>query len=336
MPDASCKRLAYIAGVQYRSAPRSRTAARAYSRSVKYKDYYATLEVPRDADADTIRKAYRRLARKYHPDVSKEPEAEARFKEVGEAYETLKDPEKRAAYDELGQRRPGEEFTAPRDWRDQFDAQDFGAFDEADLADLLDALARGRHGGARQAVPRRGQDYDVTAAIGLRDAHRGTTMHMSLQRPEGPQTLEVTVPAGVTQGQKLRLRGQGGKGRNGGPDGDIYVHIELQPDPDFRVSGRDLYFDLALSPWEAALGAEVPVPTLDGDVVLKVPAGTRSAQKLRLRGRGLGREGARGDLYAVVHIDVPATLSARERELFEALARESRFDARNPKKEAQP
>jgi curved DNA-binding protein len=303
---------------------------------VKYKDYYATLEVPRDADADTIKKSYRRLARKYHPDVSKEPEAESRFKEIGEAYETLKDPEKRAAYDELGQRRPGEEFTAPRDWREQFGAQDFGAFDEADLADLLDALARGRHGGARQAVPRRGQDYDVTAAIDLRDAHRGTTMQMSLQRPEGPQTLEVTVPAGVTQGQKLRLRGQGGKGRNGGPDGDIYVHIELQPDPKFRVTGRDVYLDLALSPWEAALGAEVPVPTLDGDVVMKVPAGTRSAQKLRLRGRGLGREGARGDLYAVVHIDVPATLSRRERELFEALARDSRFDPRTPTKEAQP
>lgn len=305
---------------------------------MKFKDYYATLELPRDADADAIKKAYRRLARKYHPDVSKEAGAEARFKEIGEAYETLKDPEKRAAYDELGQRRPGEDFTAPRDWRDQFTAGGFGgaeAFGEGDLADLLDAFVRGRHGGARAAGPRRGQDYDLAAAISLRDAHAGTTMEMSLQRPDGPQTLQVTVPAGVTDGQKLRLRGQGGKGRNGGPDGDIYVHLQLQPDPRYRVAGKDLYFDLALAPWEAALGAEVPVPTLDGDVLLKVPAGTHSAQKLRLRGRGLGPAGARGDLYALVHIDVPRTLSARERELFEALAKDSRFDARTAKQGAQ-
>lgn len=336
MPDASCKRLTRLTFARCRSFPCLR-APRGPLKSivVKYKDYYATLEVPRDADAEAIKKAYRRLARKYHPDVSKEPQAEARFKEIGEAYETLKDPEKRAAYDELGQRRPGEEFTAPGDWRDQFTAGGFGDFDEADLADLLDALARGRHGGARHAVPRRGQDFDVTAAIGLREAHRGTTLKMTLQRPEGPQTLEVTVPAGVVSGQKLRLRGQGGKGRNGGPDGDIYVHVELLPDPDFRVAGKDLYFDLALSPWEAALGAEVPVKTLDGDVVLKVPPGTHSSQKLRLRGRGLGREASRGDLYAVVHIDVPRQLSARERELFEALARESRFDPRTQPQEAQ-
>ena len=184
-------------------------------------------------------------------------------------------------------------------------------------------------------MPRRGQDYDIAADLPLRDAHRGTTLHLALQRPEGPQTLEVTVPPGVTDGQKLRLRGQGGKGRNGGEAGDIYVHLRLQPDPHYRATGKDLYFDLALSPWEAALGAEVHVPTLDGDVVLKVPAGAHSAQKLRLRGRGLGAATARGDLYAVVHIDVPRTLTARERELFEALAKESRFHPRSSK-EARP
>jgi curved DNA-binding protein len=180
-------------------------------------------------------------------------------------------------------------------------------------------------------VPRRGQDFDVTAELDLRDAWRGTTMEMTLQRPEGPQTLHVTVPPGVTEGQKLRLRGQGGKGRNGGPDGDIYVHLQLRPDPRYRIAGRDLYFDLVLAPWEAALGAEVTVPTLDGDVVLTVPPGAHSAQKLRLRGRGLGPQNARGDLYAVAHIDVPRTLTARERELFEALAKESRFEPRNRK-----
>lgn len=302
---------------------------------MKFKDYYAVLEVPRDADADTIKKAYRRLARKYHPDVSKEADAEARFKDVSEAYDTLKDAEKKAAYDALGQRRPGEEFTAPPDWRDQFDP---GAFSEdVDLADLLDAL-RGhqRHGGAGRQRPRPGQDYDVEATLSLEDAHRGTTLHFDLQRPEGTRTLAVTVPAGVTEGQKLRLRGKGGPGRNGGADGDIYVHLRLQPHPRYRVEGRNLYFDLALAPWEAALGGPVQVPTLDGDVMLTVPAGTHSAQKLRLRGRGLGSGQAAGDLYAVVHIDVPSTLTPRERELFEALAKESRFRARQDAQEVQP
>ena len=158
---------------------------------------------------------------------------------------------------------------------------------------------------------------------------RGTQMELHLERPEGPQTLQVTVPAGVTQGQKLRLRGQGGKGARGGPDGDIYVHLELLPHPRYRVGGKDLYFDLPLAPWEATLGAEVRVPTLDGDVVLTVPAGSHSGRKLRLRGRGLGAGSGRGDLYAVVRIDVPGTLTPRERELFQALAQESRFDPRS-------
>jgi curved DNA-binding protein len=302
---------------------------------VKYKDYYSILEVPRDADAEAIKKAYRRLARKYHPDVSKEPEAEARFKELGEAYETLKDEEKRAAYDALGQRRPGEEFSAPHDWREHFHAGAETAFDDIDLADLLDALGRRRHGGQREHRPRAGRDFDVTAAISLRDAYRGTTFEMTVQRPEGPQTLQVTVPPGVTDGQKLRLRGRGGKGRDGGPDGDIYVHLQLLPDTHYRVAGRDVFFDLTLAPWEAALGAEVRVPTLDGEVMLQVPEGTRSGQKLRLRGRGLGPPSSRGDLYAIAHIDVPRELSARERELFEALAKESRFDPRKAK-EGQP
>jgi curved DNA-binding protein len=298
---------------------------------VKFKDYYAALEVPRDADADAIKKAYRRLARKYHPDVSKEHEAEARFKEVNEAYDTLKDPEKRAAYDALGQRRPGEEFEAPQDWREHFDAGAFAGMEDVDLADLLDALARrhGAHAHAHAARPRPGRDYDVAAGISLEDAHRGTTLELQLQRPEGAQTLQVRVPAGVTEGQKLRLRGKGAKGRAGGPDGDIYVHLQLLPHPRYRVDGKDLYFDLVLAPWEAVLGAQVHVPTLDGDVVLTVPQGTHSAQKLRLRGRGLGSGKERGDMYAVVHIQVPTTLTPRERELFEALASESRFDPRS-------
>ena len=294
---------------------------------MKFKDYYAALEVPRDADAETIKKSYRRLARKYHPDVSSEEGAENRFKEISEAYDTLRDPEKRAAYDALGQRRPGEDMQPPPDWREQFGAGGFEGFEDTDLADLLAALAA-RHG-AQAARPRAGRDYDISAAISLEDAHRGTRMELQLQRPEGPQTLEVTVPPGVAAGQKLRLRGQGGKGVHGGPDGDIYVHLELLPHPRYRVQGKDLVFDLALAPWEAALGAHVRVPTLDGDVVVTVPPGTHSGRKLRLRGRGLGTGSARGDLYALVAIDVPGKLSPREKELFEALARESRFDPRS-------
>jgi curved DNA-binding protein len=294
---------------------------------VKFKDYYAALEVPRDADAESIKKAYRRLARKYHPDVSSESGAENRFKEIAEAYETLRDPEKRAAYDALGQRRPGEDMQPPPDWREHFGGGDFTGFEDSDLADLLAALAA-RHGG-QAAGPRAGRDYDVRAALSLEDAHRGTQMELHLDRPEGPQTLQITVPAGVTNGQKLRLRGKGGKGVRGGPDGDIYVHLELLPHPVYRLDGKDLYFDLPLAPWEAALGAEVRVPTLDGEVMLTVPSASHSGRKLRLRGRGLGTGSARGDLYAVVHIEVPGNLTPREKELFEMLASESRFDARS-------
>jgi curved DNA-binding protein len=300
---------------------------------VKYKDYYAALGVPRDANEDAIKKAYRKLARQFHPDVSKSADAEARFKEIGEAYATLKDPEKRAAYDELGQRGAGEEFAPPPRWRQEF-AQDAHAFDDIDLSDLLDALARGHHRGPRGPVPMSGQDYEATARISLEDAHRGTSLQLNIQQEDGPHTLEVTIPAGVREGQKLRLRGKGGKGRNGGPDGDIYLNIAIAPHPVFRADGHDLYFDLALAPWEAALGAEVQVPTLDAPVLLTVPSGTQAGRRLRLRGRGLANgRGGRGDLYALVRIDVPATLTARERELFEQLAQASAFNPRAVPKE---
>jgi curved DNA-binding protein len=296
---------------------------------MKYKDYYAALGIARDADADQIKKAYRKLARAHHPDMSKAPEAEARFKEVAEAYQTLKDPEKRAAYDELGRRPAGEEFAPPPQW-----TRDFGggaqSFEDIDLADLLGALGRGHRGGARRGpVPMHGRDFETTVRISLEDAHRGARLNLDLSDEGGARTLEVTIPPGVSEGQKLRLRGKGGKGRNGGPDGDIYLHITLVPHPVFRPDQHDLHFDLALAPWEAALGAEVEVPTLDGPVLLTVPPGTRSGRKLRLRGRGLANgRGGHGDLYANVRIDVPTTLSDRERELFNQLADASRFDPR--------
>jgi curved DNA-binding protein len=307
---------------------------------VKYKDYYEILGIPRDADEEQIKKAYRKLARQHHPDVNKDSGAEARFKEVGEAYATLKDPEKRAAYDQLGRPRAGEEFQPPPDWQHRY-ARGFGeteglhGFEDIDLSDLLDALGRGGMHRARRAnMPMHGEDYETSARISLEDAHRGATLHLSLGEPGAQRTLEVKIPPGVRDGQRLRLRGQGGKGANGGADGDIYLHIAIAPHPLFRVDGHDLYFDLALAPWEAVLGAEVEVPTIEDRVVLTVPAGTQAGRKLRLRGRGLANgHGGRGDLYAAVRIDVPASPTPRERELFEQLAQVSKFDPRAIAKE---
>ncbi|MDB5943064.1 MAG: chaperone DnaJ-like protein [Ramlibacter sp.] len=295
---------------------------------MKFKDYYEVLGVPRDADTDQIKKAYRKLARANHPDVSKAKGGEARFKEVAEAYATLKDPEKRKAYDELGRRPAGEEFAPPPQWEQHFGSRD-GGFGDIDLEELLASMGRGRGASHRAPRPAPGRDYETTVSLSLEDAHRGTTVNLEVGNGEGGRTLEITIPPGVSDGQKLRLKGKGGKGRNGGEDGDIYLHLTLAPHPVFRADRHDLYFDLALAPWEAALGAEVEVPTLDGPVVLTVPAGTRAGRKLRLRGRGLAAgRGGRGDLYAVAAIDVPGSLTDKERELFEQLAAVSNFNPR--------
>lgn len=293
---------------------------------MKYKDYYAVLGVACDADADAIRKAYRKLARRHHPDVAAEAGAEARFKDVAEAYATLKDPERRVAYDQLGRHASGEEFRPSPRWQADFGADAAG---DLELGDLLATVAHAQRGGRGDAVPLRGRDYETSVRLSLEDAHRGATISLDVEHEDGTHTLAVTVPAGVTDGQQLRLRGKGAPGPNGGTAGDIYLHIALAPHPTFRVDGHDLYVDLALAPWEAVLGAEVQVPTLDGPVLLAVPHGTPSGRKLRLRGRGLATgHGARGDLYAIARIAVPASLTPRERELFEELARTSSFDPR--------
>jgi curved DNA-binding protein len=295
---------------------------------MKYRDYYATLGVPRDADIEQIKKAYRKLARQHHPDMSKAPEAEAQFKEAAEAYATLKDPEKRAIYDEMGRHPAGEEFAPPPKWQYESANQGGGA-EDLDLADFLAALGRGQSRSSRSWAKMPGRDFETSARISLEDAHRGTALNLELKDGDGERTLKVTIPAGVADGQKLRLRGKGGKGLGGGADGDIYLHIALAAHPVFRADRHDLYFDLALTPWEAALGAEIQVATLDEPVLLTVPQLTRSGRKLRLRGRGLnnGKDG-RGDLYAIVHIDMPTTLSARERELYQELGRASHFSPR--------
>jgi curved DNA-binding protein len=296
---------------------------------MKYSDYYAALGVERGATADEIRKAYRRLAQKHHPDVSKEPDAEARFKEIAEAYQTLKDPEKRAAYDALGRRPEGEEFRPPPDWARQHAGGEGFKYDDLDFGDLFSRFGgAGARGGRRTGVP--GQDFEIPAAISIEDAFRGTTLELNLsvteQGADGvmrrvPHIVKTRIAPGAVDGQRLRLPGKGGKGFNGGKDGDLYLDISLKPHPIYRPDGHDLYLDLALTPPEAALGATVEVPTLAGAVNLKVPGGTSSGQKLRLGGRGLPRPGGgAGDLFAVAQIVVPATLSERERELYAELA----------------
>jgi curved DNA-binding protein len=292
---------------------------------VKYKDYYAALGVPRTADLDDIKKAYRKLARANHPDLSKAPEAEARFKEVAEAYATLKDATKRAAYDELGHPKPGAEFQPPPQWQQDF-APGGSSFEDIDLADLLAAMGRGQRGASAGPMPIKGRDYESTVTITLAQARHGTTTHLTLADAQGERTLEVTIAPGASQSQKLRLRGKGGQGHDGGPDGDIYLHIQLAPHEVFRPDHHDVYFDLVLTPWEAALGAAIEVPTLDSPVILTVPPGTRSGRKLRLRGRGLAP--GHSDLYAIVQIDVPAQSTERELGLYRELAKASTFQPR--------
>ena len=304
---------------------------------MKYKDYYAVLGVPRDANDDDIKKAYRKLARKYHPDVSKETDAEEKFKEVGEAYETLKDPEKRAAYDQLGRHSAGEEFRPPPDWQQSFGGAQF-SFDDADLADLFAGLA-GRQGARGRAGPIPGADYEAGVRLTFEQAYAGTEIELDLMAVEYdeqgmarriPHRMKVRIPSGVTDGQKLRVPGKGGKGLRGGRDGDLYLDIEVESHPLYRADGLDLHMDLPLAPWEAVLGTQVSVPTLGGRVNIKIPAGAQNGQKLRVRSQGLPQgAGGRGDLYVVLRVQVPERVSESERTLWERLARESRFNPRD-------
>lgn len=278
-------------------------------------DHYTTLGVPRNADTATITKAFRKLARKSHPDLNKDTHADARFKAVAEAYAVLKNPDKRAAYDH-----PAPPPEPPRAHPRQ---QPPPASDDP-LADLLAAFTRSTRGAA-PATPETGRSHEHTVHLALRDAHRGTTLRVNVPGPPGHQdhrSLDVTIPPGTAHGQTLRLRGQGDPGRHGGPSGDIYLHIALKSDPVFSVHGHDLHMALTLWPWQAVLGADMEVPTLDGPVLLTVPAGTRAGRKLRLRGRGLahGPTGSRGDLYALARIDVPAHTSVQEQALYRSLA----------------
>jgi len=319
------------------------------------RDYYEALGVPRTADADELQEAYRRLARRYHPDVNKDPEAEERFKEVNEAYQVLSDPGTRARYDRFGPNfrqvpegaereaagagaggfGPGGSRSGGRRGRRVYtgeggeqifvdEGSGEGGFGGIDLDDLFGGLFGGRGG------PMAGADQEAELELTVEEAYRGGRRWVSLAGPDGRRSYEVTIPPGVIEGQRIRLAGQGGRGTGGAGPGDLYLIVRIAPHPRYRLDGRDLHVDLPVTPWEAALGATVPVDTPGGEVKVKVPAGSSSGRRLRLRGQGMPNpRGQPGDLYAEVRIMVPRRLSDRERELFEELAKVSDFDPRS-------
>jgi curved DNA-binding protein len=313
---------------------------------MQYKDYYKIMGVKKDATQDEIKRAYRKLARKYHPDVSKEPDAEKKFKEVGEAYEVLKDPEKRAAYDQLGSNwKAGEEFRPPPDWDAGFEFRGGGYTpgDASAFSDFFESLfGRGFGGGFTGArgtgaqFRAQGEDHHAKVLIDLEDAFHGATRTITLHAPEvdtqghvvtHERTLNVHIPKGVKPGQQIRLAGQGSPGFGGGGAGDLYLEVEFKPHPFYRVEGRDLYLDLPVAPWEAALGAQVKAPTPGGIIDLKIPPGSSSGRKLRLKGRGIpGR--SPGDLYAVLHIALPPGNSERAKDFYRRMAQEMAFNPR--------
>lgn len=317
---------------------------------MEYRDYYQILGVARTATADEIKKAYRRLARKFHPDVSKEVNAEQKFKEVQEAYEVLKDPEKRAAYDQLGSDwKSGQQFRPPPDWAQGFEFRNPGGGgfnrsfeDEQGFSDFFSSLFGGASpfggagAGTRSARSRAGRDHHARLDLDLEEAYSGGTRTLDLKRPElkpdgtlelRSHTVRVTIPAGVTNGQQIRLAGQGEASTSGGRAGDLYLEVHIRPHRLFQLDGRDVTLTLPVAPWEAALGASVTVPTLAGNVEMRIPSSAQSGQKLRLRGRGLPGSQP-GDEYVVLKIVVPPAQTPEARALYEEMQRVMPFDPR--------
>jgi curved DNA-binding protein len=316
---------------------------------VEYKDYYAILGVPKAASSDEIKHAYRRLARKYHPDVSKEKNAEEQFKNLQEAYEVLKDPKKREAYDQLGSNwQAGQEFRPPPGWqgRTQFytggDEQEFAEGEFGDFSDFFTNLFGGGGAGAfrgrrAHAFKQRGPDERAIIQITLSEAFHGTTKTFQLQResmsasgqPEiKTHTVKVTIPSGITQDQSLRLAQQGGSGLGGGPAGDLYLTVHIEPHPIFSLQGKDIYLTLPITPWESALGATIQVPTLDGKIALKLAKGAQGGQKLRLKGKGMPDRAHPGDQYVILQIQTPPAETETTKALYEKMAHEMKFNPR--------
>ncbi len=308
---------------------------------MEFKDYYTIMGVKRDATQDEIKRAYRKLARKYHPDVSKEPNAETRFKEIGEAYEVLKDPEKRTAYDQLGANwKAGQDFRPPPDWNQGFEFHG-GGFTNADasqFSDFFESLfGRGfARSGGRTRFDVRGEDTYAKVLIDLADAYHDATRILTLHHTEpGPdgrpqmkaRTLNVHIPKGVRQGQHIRLAGQGGAGIGKGDSGDLYLQVEFRPHPLYRVESRDVFLNLPVAPWEAALGAKVKIPTPTGIVDLKIPPGSSDGRKLRLKELGIPGKPP-GDLYAVIQIALPPANTEVAKAAYRDMAQALKFNPR--------
>jgi curved DNA-binding protein len=308
---------------------------------MEYKDYYKILGVERHASQDEIKRAYKKLARKYHPDVSKEKDAEAHFKEINEAYHVLRDKDKRKAYDQLGsQWKQGQEFHPPPGWETHFQQRGFSAEDLGGFSDFFAEIFGGRPGGGFHYETRnfrmRGQDLHATIEITLEEAYHGASRMLSLQAPDidekgqvlqRTRQLNVQIPKGVREGQHIRLAGQGGPGMGGGQAGDLFLQVVFTPHPLFHADGRDIFLELPITPWEAALGTHLKIPTLGGRVEMRIPAGSQSGRKLRLKGRGLPGNPA-GDQYIVLSIETPPADSAAVREIYERMAREIPFNPR--------
>jgi curved DNA-binding protein len=307
---------------------------------MEFKDYYKVMGVARDATEAQIKQAYRKLARKYHPDVSKEKDAEARFKEVGEAYEVLKSPEKRAAYDQLGKDyRPGQDFRPPPNWDSGFEFSGAGA-GNADYSDFFDSLfgaqARSGRGRGGNFHPERGEDHHAKVLLDLEAALNGGSRTFTLRVPEidengrlvsKERTLNVQVPKGILAGQQIRLAGQGARVQDTGTPGDLYIEVDFQPHALYRVDGRDLALDLPVAPWEAALGATVKTPTPTGMVDLKIPAASHAGSKLRLKGRGIPANPP-GDFYVILQIALPAANDDKAKAAYAAMAAALPFNPR--------
>ncbi|HEX5952545.1 MAG TPA: DnaJ C-terminal domain-containing protein [Rhodanobacteraceae bacterium] len=304
---------------------------------MEFQDYYQTLGVKQGAGDDEIKAAYRKLARKYHPDKNKEVGAEDKFKAISEAYEVLHDKQKRAAYDNLragGGYRAGDNFRPPPGWQQQapggFEFRDFGGGDAGGFSDFFESLFGGRGGPGQRAQrgPVRGNDVRAAVEIDLRTAYAGGKQRLGLRDASGERTLEVNIPAGILPGKVIRLGGQGEPGYSGAPPGDLLLEVQVRGDPQFRLHGRDIEVEVALSPWEAALGAKVPVPTLGGQVELKIPAGSRSGRKLRLKGRGMpGR--TPGDQIVSLAIQVPPADSDNAKAAYQAF--QAAFEGFDPR-----
>jgi len=310
---------------------------------MEYKDYYDILGVSSEATQDQIKRAYRKLARKYHPDVSEAADADRLFMEAGEAYEVLKDPEKRAAFDQLGSGwQAGQDFRPPPEWGAEYDFSGGGGYTAADAAhfsDFFESLFGGARGGgytpAAGPFGGRGEDIEARVTVDLEDAYGGASRLLTLQSPEvtpegritqKEKTLNVSIPKGVKQGQRIRLAGQGGAGI-GGEAGDLYLEIEFRPHRHYRVEGADIYLDLPVAPWEAALGATVKIPTPSGTVDLKIPAGSQQGRKLRLKARGIPAKSP-GDLYVVLNVVLPPAESRKSKKMYKEMQEGMDFNPR--------